>query len=249
MFHFRCATCGAAPGETPLRTYLEGWRTAAPIQVQAIAATIGGALQEVGSAKTPWITKKFRRAADDAIGVLAAVAGSVPLDAHLTAAGRRLRFDITCPMCWLPAGERRRDNYFTTWDDACKVQTGNLLYESALVFWAVLTALPPWANAIALRQLDALRMRLHEAGRAMSNFLECPQCGRFTSSLYGSDVATGFCRWCLDAGGGMSITLSVEEDSDGAPSVRVSTSDPYAAARNVWDCLPPEVTERIAEGT
>jgi hypothetical protein len=75
-------------------------------------------------------------------------------------------------------------NYFTDWPHACKVQTGNLLYETGLILWAVLLDLPGWAAGDFLQRLNTARSEMRRAGKDMS-LLECPQCGRLTSSLYG----------------------------------------------------------------
>jgi hypothetical protein len=75
-------------------------------------------------------------------------------------------------------------NYFTDWPHDCKVQTGNLLYETGLILWAVLLGLPEWAAGDFLQRLNTARSEMRRAGKNMS-LLECPQCGRLTSSLYG----------------------------------------------------------------
>ena len=146
-------------------------------------------------------------------------------------------------------GSRRVDNYFTTWRDACRVQTGNLLYEVGLILWTVISSLPRWADAAMLETLSAARGALHAAIRA-TRMMICPQCGRPTTSLGGGTSepeADGACRWCSDmggaaVGGGFGFRLSVSLSANGTPGVQVSRHDDRAAPRNDRDLLPPEVT-------
>lgn len=252
MFHFRCPLCGSAPGAVPLRSYLEGWRGADRAMVAGLLETTSAALLEVFDRTGGWPTKKVKRELERFWSVSESFAGRARTEfvSHLTRRdSHTLRYDATCVFCYTPQGSRKVDNYFTIWRDACRVQTGNLLYEVGLVLWTFISSLPRWADAATLEQLSTARGALHAAIRA-TRMMICPQCGRPTTSLGGgtsAPEADGACRWCSDmggaaAGGGFGFRLSVTVSADGAPGVEVSEHDDRAAARNDRDLLPPEVT-------
>jgi hypothetical protein len=202
--------------------------------------TVAGAFTEL----TPrWVTKKARRALDKTLVHLTRL--TTPGPSHLTQRDGRLFFSTTCPMCYTGAGPRTPDNYITTWTDACRVQTGNLLYETSLILWSVTASVPLWADATTLHGLDDLRESLRDAAGAM-RLPECPQCGRWTTCLFGNPYGpheAQFCRWCLDAGGGGGLRLTLKSDSDGRPVVEVRKADPLAPGRVAGDLFPPRFDE------
>jgi hypothetical protein len=58
---------------------------------------------------------------------------------------------------------------------------------------------------------EKVKSQVFRAGEALG-MMSCPQCGRFTSCLYGatrSDPEKGMCRWCLDSSGANQITITV----------------------------------------
>ncbi|MCG3147730.1 MAG: hypothetical protein PCFJNLEI_01171 [Verrucomicrobiae bacterium] len=233
-----------------MRDYLRGWSTASPERVWQTLGMFGGALREVQTGQSRWLTKKFAQACDRVFRNLDALPFDPPLRyaSELPALNDRTwQLNTDCPVCSLPAGPRSPDRYFTAWPGACKVQTGNLLYEAGLILWAVLLGLPAWAPGNMLGGLNELRLSLRKTGKAMSLF-ECPQCGRLTTCLYGYPDAekNGFCRWCLDMGGGLGLGFSVEIDSTGQPVINMLQTDHAAPGRNSWDILPPEVGRRLA---
>lgn len=252
MFHFRCPLCGCVPGAVPLRSYLEGWRGADRAVLTDLLVTASAALLEVFDRTGGWPTKKMKRELERFWRTSESFAGRARTQflSNLTRSNSEtLRYDATCVFCYTPPGARKVDNYFTIWRDACRVQTGNLLYEVGLVLWTVLFSLPPWADAAALDMLNTARGALQAAIRA-TRMMVCPQCGRPTTCLGGGTSepeADGACRWCSDmggaaVGGGFGFRLSLTLSADGTPGVAVSKHDDRAAARNDRDLLPPEVT-------
>jgi len=247
MFHFRCPVCGATPKRALLRDYLREWSAAPPYRLYSLLCTFSGALAEVASGQSRWLTKKFSKAAERVQSAINELPFDPPLrpESSLKADPQALRFDSMCPVCSTYPGPRTRGNYFTDWPHACKVQMANLIYETGLILWAVLLGLPGWAGGAFLQQLNAVRGEMRRAGKDMS-FLECPQCGRLTSCLYGSNAkVSGFCRWCLDMSGGLGLGISVAFDPDGQPVIDMAKTDPTAPARNAWDILPPEISQKI----
>ncbi len=250
MFHFRCFLCGGDPDEVPLRGYLAQWQRSDAPRLWMLLAIVEKALHAVEQGSARWLTKRFRRASEQFRAGLAQAQlplpdiGCCPLRRSRTDE-RVLTFDQVCPACFTGAGRRATGNYFTDWPEACKVQTGNVLYESGLVLWAVLHSLPDWASGAMLADLNRVRLGLRKVGGALS-LLECPQCGRFTSCLHGhpDPEENGFCRWCLDMGGGLGGFMSITVDENGLPCPVVEC-DHTAPARNCWDVLPPEVKSKI----
>jgi hypothetical protein len=246
MFHFRCPLCGASPERVLLREYLTEWSAAPPERLYSILCAFSGSLTEVSTGQSRWLTKKFSTAVERVQKSLNKLPFDPPLQSNASLkSDPALRFDDICPVCRTQPGPRTRGNYFTDWPHACKVQTANLLYETGLILWGILLGMPAWASGSFLQQLNEVRGQLRRAGKDMS-FLECPQCGRLTSCLYGSNAkVSGFCRWCLDMGGGMGLGFSVSFAPDGAPIVNMTKTDHGAPARNAWDILPPEIGRRI----
>ena len=147
----------------------------------------------------------------------------------------------SCPVCHTSAGKRRKGRYFTIWELACKVQTANFLYEAGLILWGILRILPDWASGRLLTDLNQFRKRLLIACEA-TGLLECPQCGRFTTALYGSGISANnrFCRWCLDMTDGTVMRFSFDPYSDQNVSVEIVQPDYKSPALNSRDVLPPE---------
>jgi hypothetical protein len=250
MFHFRCPLCGGAPGPTPLRDYLSGWRAADRPQIEDLLKTTSAALVEICDRPGRWPTKKVKRELERFWSATEAFAQKdrTQFQSYLVAVDREVfAFTATCVVCFTPPGLRRIDNYFTAWRDACSVQFGNLLYEVGLMLWTVVAAVPRWADAAALRGMSDARLALHAATHALGLFI-CPQCGRPTTCLSGgaeSPETDGHCRWCSDMGGGFGFRLSVVEAEDGTVGVEYAgPSDGIAAARSDADLLPPEVAAR-----
>lgn len=225
------------------------WSAAPEARVRALLCIFSGALSEIVSDQSRRVTKKFARAVErvqQAISGLPLANRVLPDSSLRAASAKTLHFAVNCPVCYTPAGERQPDNYFTDWPHACGVQTANLLYETGLVFWAILLGLPHWASGSFLQQLNILRSEVRRAGKDMS-LLECPQCGRLTTCLYGypEPEKNGFCRWCLDMGGGLGLGFSVDFDAEGKPRIEMTKTDHTAPGRNAWDILPPEIARRI----
>ena len=224
MFHFRCPVCGPTPERVLLREYLKEWSATPPERLYMLLCAFSGTLAEVASVQSGWLTREFSKAVKRVERALNDLPFDPPLcpDSSLHAAAV-LRDAV--PGVSLRPRPRTAGNYFTDWPYAYKVQTANLLYETGLILWAGLPGLPEWAASDFLRRLNTARSEIRRAGKDMS-FLECPQCGRLTNCLYGSNAkVNGFCRWCLDMGGGLGLGLSVAFDPDGRPVIRMTKTD------------------------
>ena len=201
MFHFRCFLCGAEPDRLPLREYLHSWIQSSPQRLSVLLTLFSEALGEVKRQASRTLRPDSFRAGvtkvRELIGELDMPLPDIVGPQLESVSGSQMHFKRQCPACLTPAGARKVGNYFTTWQHACAVQVGNLLYEIGLVLWAILCSLPEWASGGILVDLSALRQAIRETGRSLS-LLECPQCGRLTTCLYGYPDAekTGFCRWC-----------------------------------------------------
>ena len=246
MFHFRCPVCAASPTRVPLREYLHHWSDAPPERLHSLLCILSGALMEVRQGHPQWLSENFGNAADSLQQAIQQLGFDRPItpDSSLrTLASASLYFDVQCPVCQLPPGPRKPDRYFKGWRDAGIVQTANLLYETGLILWGILVSLPNWASGSVLQHLDHLRGQLRLAANATS-LLECPQCGRPTTCLYGSGPRrNGFCRWCFDMGGGPGVGVTVSIQMGGKVAVSMTKTDATRAARNSQDILPPEIKQ------
>ena len=116
-----------------------------------------------------------------------------------------------CPICEKPSGLRRKDNYFNVWSEACRVQSSNLFYEAGVILMGLSAMKPVWLEADVLSFCETVRSKAFRAGEAIG-MMSCPQCGRFTSCLYGgtkSNPEKRMCRWCLDTSGANQISITV----------------------------------------
>jgi len=203
---------------------------------------LAGSVTNLRSGQHRWATKKIDQACERVLSSLSQIPDIPPIVAVSPLRGVDSCSFVSvceCPLCLSSAGIRSVGKYFHTWTNACAVQAANLLYEIGLILWAVMCRLPDWASGRTLDALNSLRNALRQAGHD-SGMFECPQCGRFTTCLYGhpTPVRAGFCKWCLDMGGGLSVSLSLDFDADGKLSVRCIKTDYTAPARNAWDILP-----------
>lgn len=249
--------CGAEPGRTPLRDYLGQWRAADRATVCELLMTSSAAAGEAFERHGGWRTNAARRELEGYVAAAEACAGLACGDfrSHLTPRDRRtLDFDTDCVFCGTPPGWRPAGEYFTVWADACAVQTGNLIYETALVLWAVLSSAPRWSGVEDLSTIDAARLALHGVIHALRRMI-CPQCGRPVTTLgggTGDPEVDGWCRWCWDmaqeaSGHGLVFRLKLTESDGARPAVELIEGDPRAPARNDRDLLPPEIQLRRPE--
>ncbi len=230
MFRFLCPLCGAKPSPIPLREYLQGWASASVERVNRLARRLESILRRFGPSEPRWVTQRFARSVQEAIGAATHVRRL--LDSASQAYVGGCTAETGCVVCGTPWGEREPDRYFTEWEQACRVQTANLLYETGLILWAIVREVPRWCDAAVLAELDSLRPALRSASKAM-NILECPICHRPTTHLYGT--YRPFCRWCLDMSGGFGIGMTIR--SDGTPEL--IEPNPGAARVEDADLLPP----------
>src|SRR5581483_7733155 len=113
------------------------------------------------------------------------------------------------------------------------------LYETNLILWTITASVPAWANATLLRTFHDLRTSLRGIAESL-RLPECPQCGRWTTALFGDPYGPKeqhSCRWCLDAGGGTAARLSIRV-LDGRAVVSLVKADPFAPARDARDLFP-----------
>ena len=213
MFHFRCPTCGATPKEVRMEDYMAGWRDAGILRLDRLFAFLLATTQELKGSRAN-STKRFHDAADDLIALLSERLKDKPLvqtPLLVAAAPKTMFMQAECPVCEKPSGLRRKDNYFTVWSEACRVQSSNLFYEVGVVVMALSAMKPAWLEADLRGFCDTIGSKTFRTGEAIG-MMSCPQCGRFTSSLYGgtkADPEKGMCRWCSDASGANQITITV----------------------------------------
>lgn len=248
MFHFRCPLCGAEPERVLLRDYLAVWSHVPAERVASLLSLLAGAVSEMRCGQNRRITKKFTKACDrilDVVGGIPDFQSIKPVSLLRSIDAEHFESVCECPVCLERPGPRAVGKYFTVWPCACGVQSANLFYEIGLVLWAILCRLPDWASGRTLDGINTLRKELRQAGHDLG-LIECPQCGRFTTCVYGKSKQEGFCRWCLDMGGGLSVSLSLGFDANGDVTVECRPTDYTAPARNAWDILPPEIARRTS---
>ncbi len=213
MFHFRCPTCGATPKEVRMEDYLAGWRDAGLARLDRLLAFLLATAQELKGSRAN-STKRFHAAADDLIALLSERLKDKPppqTPLLVAAAPKTMFLHAECPICEKPSGLRRKDNYFTIWSEACRVQSSNLFYEAGVILMGLSAIKPAWLEADALSFCETIRSKTFRAGEAIG-MMSCPQCGRFTSCLYGgtkSDPEKGMCRWCSDTSGANQVTITI----------------------------------------
>ena len=213
MFHFRCPVCGSTPKEVPLLKYLAGWQDSDPSRLESVFTHLLASTQEMRNSRL-YSHKSFQAAADELVQALSSCLHNYALaPAPLLTArdAKHLVMQTQCPVCQMAAGTRKKDNYFTVWPEACRVQSSNLFYEIGLILFGFHSASLAWLPDSLRQSCDAIRPLIFRLGETVG-LPSCPQCGRFTSCLYGgsrSDPEKGMCRWCLDASGANQITITL----------------------------------------
>jgi len=249
MFHFLCPVCGSSPESVILRDYLTAWENADIGRTKSFLGTLCGILNTLNDAER--LTKKFKKSISkttQTLGKIEFINKEIKFD-FLKQDGRDLYFDRTCPVCGDQEGKRRKGNYFKEWNEACGVQIGNLLYESNLILWALLRGIPDWLDGRTLEILNESRVLLIKNGRDLGA-MECPKCGRFVFHLYGGLTAEqdGFCRWCMDMGGGFGLSFSIEETEGDEIDLKRNECDYDAPSKSILDILPPEMKNQAQQG-
>jgi hypothetical protein len=244
MFHFCCPLCGATPEALSLRQYLSEWAKSPPDRLRQLLEIFSASLARISAGNSEWVDPKFKSSCTSIFVSLHIISQYFPLtrvEPIEDIDDESFSFLHSCPACYTPAGRRKKDRYFTIWELACKVQTANLLYETGLIVWGILRTLPEWASGRLLSDLNQLRKRLLAACEA-TGLNECPQCGRFTTILYGSGTPApgGFCRWCLDMTDGTVMRFDFDLHCDQGDSVEMVQPDYRSPALNSRDVLPPD---------
>ena len=213
MFHFRCPICGGTPKEIAMQDYLAGWRGSEIFRLERLFAILSAITQELKGSRAN-STKRFHVAADSLLTTLSErLKDKPPVQSPflMAAAPKTLVVQTECPICQKPSGLRRKDNYFTVWSEACRVQSSNLFFETGVILLGLNSIKPAWLENEMSQFCETIRSQVFQAGEALG-MMSCPQCGRFTSCLYGgtrSDPEKGMCRWCMDSSGANQITITV----------------------------------------
>lgn len=214
MFHFRCPACGATPKEVRMLEYLAKWNHADVGRLERLLFVLSEATKELKVSKAN-STKRFLAAAEDLLAVLPEKTKSSPPGQPallILAAEKTMVIQMECPVCERPAGLRRKDNYFSVWSEACRVQSSNLFLELGAILMGISRTPPAWLGPEMNHLCTAISAKTFEAGQAIG-LPSCPRCGRFTSCIYGgsrSNPEKGTCRWCLDTSGANQITITVD---------------------------------------
>lgn len=226
MFHFNCSACGSHPPELDLSTYLRGWSQSGSDRIAALSATEARILSTVLTSPIRWPSKRLRSTMGELLRLLEMGISQAPLEA----CGRTLPIDsgVTldqrhffedCPLCDSSRGVRPRDSYFTSWIAPCKVQCANLLFDTMLVFHALLQAFPPWMAPADAERLNTIVL-LSAKALSFIPLRTCWFCGRRTTALFGEGSPTNpfHCRWCYDWSGGIfsGIKLGVKPAAPGS---------------------------------
>lgn len=204
IFHFNCPLCGGTPAERRLEHYLTDWDCGEAGRLDRFLVLIFTAIRQVRDGPSKWHGRYFQQTADGLLELIRNGREEAQFPAAIHAEGHSSLLDclITCPLCMEGSGLRKDTGggHFVRWNEACRVQTANLCFEAALVVSGLLLSDRPARSSegVDLERIPAELLRTAEATGLMC----CPQCGRFTSCLYGPEKPyelKGRCRWCLDA--------------------------------------------------
>jgi len=216
FFHFNCSVCGAHRRDVPFSIMTHRWARASRGRVNRLLAGYRDVLLNALHGKPGNRTKKFRRALEQVLRAFGADLAGPPPPVDGQDEHERVML-MSCPLCGSQEGPRPRDRHFTVWQDACRVQMANLLYEASILFRAVAEIEPYWATPPEIAGLCEL-LRLNRRALVAVSLMECPLCGRHTSCVYGDDSPGNprRCRWCLDRMGGEVYTVLIERQGDGS---------------------------------
>lgn len=214
IFHFRCPVCGSEPDEQPLSEFLAQWNRSDSSRLQNLMVHVYVVTWEIRFGQARWLTKRFRTRADHLIRTI--FDGKRESAFEPSAYLSRIRADqlhcsTTCPVCQHGPGPRTADNFFTTWNEACKVQASNLYFEVSLILSGLLATPSVWLSQDLFGYFTDIRLAIERVG-ASAGLPPCPRCGRFTTALFGATKEhpeLGRCRWCLDAEGPIMISVSI----------------------------------------
>lgn len=205
-FHFQCPLCGAKLTEMPLSRLAEQTRNRNHQELEMLVLRVYAAVRTVAQGSSRWLTKKFQKEAD-AFFRIAFSDGNSELptvaDIHTVVNAKAMVLNQDCPWCRERKGPRVRDDHFTNWGEACKVQTANLCFETSLLLLTVAKDPPRWAGPDMVSYFQEIGNSLYRTACA-TGMMICPLCARPTNYMAGATDnkgTNGMCRWCMDRRG------------------------------------------------
>ena len=219
IFHFNCPVCGSYSAEKDLRLYLKRWQNVLKEEAENLLIVFTRILKNLKTSKLKWFTKRFIDSITREIELLESIIERTKLDDDenlIIRKNDKLMTLFDCPLCGLSKGERMQGNYFSEWQNACKVQVANVLYEVGIVVFAIARSLPQWASPEYLGVIGKI-LKANRISQESLGLMECHFCGRFTNALSGEGTKDNpyRCRWCVDRAGGIGIVIKFnfnEED-------------------------------------
>jgi hypothetical protein len=254
LFQFGCCLCGAKQHPENLRSYLGAWQDSGPRRLSRLLSAFSGVINELGIGKQNWINEETLIGLNVLEEIITRMSKQAPFSIIDDITTRKdkdhIGFLADCPVCEIPAGRRMETKYFKPWTEAGRSQVGGFLWEVNLIFWSVCQLFPDWLSGEAAENMKLLRNGSKYTA-LKSGLFECPQCGRFASSLFGGPSAgkDQFCRWCLNDGmpyledtkfkNGIGMGFAIELKPDG-PELHTLEPEPEKPAEQDRDMLPPE---------
>jgi len=203
IFLFRCPICGSEPGEQRLTEFLSKWDRTDPRRLMLLLGLLYAATWEIRFGESRWLTKKFQSQADNLIRTIfnnKKEAASPPIAFISRIDTEQLQCSVSCPVCQCNSGSRKADNYFTTWNMACRVQTSNLYFETGLIIQGLLATPAKWLSEDMFDYFTKIQTASTSAAKS-TGLPSCQRCGRPTTALFGATKEhpeLGRCRWCLN---------------------------------------------------
>ncbi|MBA4390090.1 MAG: hypothetical protein C0399_04045 [Syntrophus sp. (in: bacteria)] len=184
--------------------FLDSWKKSPEDKIINLIGIFSKTLEILIDSKKRWISNEmlsvFGKTRDSLRLCLSPNANTESNNHNLVTKNQKcvLFAHFDCPFCNSTSGKRPSDRYFNEWNDADKLQISNLLYEVSLVFNAVLSEKPPWADATFLKSLKECLSASREALESIG-LSECSLCGRFVNSIeFDENRNFSICPWCRD---------------------------------------------------
>ena len=252
LFRFSCCLCGAKQHKESLREYLGHWKESSPRRFSRLLSAFSGVIKELSGSYQKWISSDVEVAFAALKQILEKIAEDIPFNNLEEITESRddgtINFLIDCPICEIPAGKRIEGRYSKSWNEAGKAQLGAFLYEANIIIWSLSMYFPDWISGEAAENLHLLRNGSKYTS-IKAGLDECPQCGRWTTTIYGpANPEEQFCRWCLDDGmpylegtkleGGIGVGFQVTMTPYGN-ELDILGPEPEKPAEADEDLLPP----------